>query len=329
MQSLQKKYNADFVSNSASHPTLTETVRQAATPTVSVIIPTYNRCHTLARAIDSVLHQTRPADEIIVIDDGSTDDTAALLEKYNDVICLKQSNSGVSSARNNGIARASSSWIAFLDSDDEWLPSKLHEQLSMIEQQPETRICHTDEIWIRNGRRVNPARKHTKAGGWIYSMCLPLCAISPSAVMIHHSLFEQHGTFDTDLPACEDYDLWLRLCSHWPVTYLETQLLYKYGGHTDQLSRKYDSMDRFRIRALEKILRSNTLDEKNHQATITTLLDKSGVYLKGAIKRGRYDEAEKLLDQLDDLMPTDSLRTHLSLSLKNHGEVTFQTARRP
>jgi len=298
-------------------------------PTVSVIIPTYNRAHTLGRAIDSVLRQTHPADEIIIVDDGSTDKTAALLENYTGLIHLEQTNAGVSIARNTGIAQASSSWIAFLDSDDEWMPSKLQHQLATIAEQPQTRICHTDEIWIRNGRRVNPAKKHTKAGGWIYSMCLPLCAISPSAVMIHQSLFDSLGTFDTDLPACEDYDLWLRLCSHWPVTYIEKPLLYKYGGHADQLSRKYDSMDRFRIRALEKILRSNTLSDDQAQATKSTLLEKSTVFLKGAIKRGRYNEAEKMLNQLDDLMPTDSLLAHLSLSLKKHGKATVQTARRP
>ena len=128
-------------------------------PTVSVIIPTYNRAHTLGRAIDSVLHQTHPADEIIIVDDGSTDDTAALLENYSDLIHLEQKNAGVSTARNTGIAQASSSWIALLDSDDEWLPSKLQHQLATIAEQPDTRICHSDEIWIRNGRRVNPGQK--------------------------------------------------------------------------------------------------------------------------------------------------------------------------
>ncbi len=101
------------------------------------------------------------------------------------------------------------------------------------------RVCHTDEIWIRNGRRVNARKKHGKKGGWIFQHCLPLCAMSPSSIMIHRDVFTALGGFDERLPACEDYDLWLRITARYPVLFTRQPLIEKYGGHDDQLSRKY------------------------------------------------------------------------------------------
>lgn len=271
---------------------------------ISVVIPTFNRQATIGRAIESVLAQTCPADEIIVVDDGSTDDTEALMKKWPGIVRLKQDNQGVSAARNLGIRQASGDWIALLDSDDEWLPSKLEKQRLAINNNPEARLCHCDELWIRNGKRVNPMKKHAKAGGNIYLNCLPLCAISPSAALIHTKLFETVGLFDTRLPACEDYDFWLRVCASHPVLYIDEPLLKKYGGHTDQLSRKYPAMDRFRLQAMEKILRSGQLDSEQHQATLDELERKLRVFTLGAQKRGKHHEVEAIRDRLGDLLHT-------------------------
>ena len=217
---------------------------------ISVIIPVYNRCRLIDRAIKSVLGQTIPPDEIIVIDDGSTDGTDEVIKNsYPDVILLKQENRGVSCARNNGIKNAKGTWVALLDSDDEWLPVKLEKQLLALQENSSNKICHTDEIWIRNGVHVNPMKKHRKYGGNIYKYCLPLCVISPSSIIIHKEIFKDIGLFDENIPVCEDYDLWLRICSRYPVLYLQDKLIKKYGGHDDQLSRQYWGMDRFRIRA--------------------------------------------------------------------------------
>ena len=221
---------------------------------ISVIIPTYNRAHLLPRALDSILSQSCLPNEIIVVDDGSTDDTSVLVTSvYPEIVFIQQSNTGVSCARNVGIKRASGDWIAFLDSDDEWFPEKLEVQMNALYKNPELKICHTNEIWIRNGTRVNPKKKHEKFGGWIFQKCLPLCCISPSSVIIHKSIFDEAGLFDDSLLVCEDYDLWLRITARNPVLYIEKPLLRKYGGHNDQLSRKYWGMDRFRIKSLEKI----------------------------------------------------------------------------
>jgi glycosyltransferase involved in cell wall biosynthesis len=271
----------------------------SASPTVSVIVPTLNRAALLPRALSSVLSQTRPADEIIVVDDGSTDDTPVLLERYGARIeVLRQANAGVSAARNRGIGYATGEWLAFLDSDDAWLPHKLERQLGSL--MPEVRVAHTDEIWIRRGKRVNPMKKHAKSGGFIFERCLPLCVISPSAVIIHHEVFQAVGLFDETLPACEDYELWLRICARYPVQFLNEPLIFKYGGHADQLSRRYWGMDRFRIRALEKLLASGDLSVENHRSALRALIRKLEIYGNGARKRGRIEEARRCQRRCDD-----------------------------
>ncbi len=258
--------------------------------TISVIIPTFNRSATIQRCLDSVLKQTHQADEIIVIDDGSTDRTSELIQNnYNNIKYIHQENSGVSSARNTGIQESVSEWLAFLDSDDEWLPNKLETQLETIQQNPGFRLIHSDEIWVRNGRRVNPKHKHQKYGGNIYEYCLPLCCISPSAVMIHRSLFNEIGLFDENLPACEDYDLWLRICSDHSVLFIDEPLIIKYGGHDDQLSQKHWGMDRFRIVALEKRLNSDTLNAQQRSLTEAMMKEKLGILLTGAKKRDNIE----------------------------------------
>ena len=263
---------------------------------ISVIIPTHNRAHTISQAIESVLKQSLPPTEIIIIDDGSTDGTAELVQnKFPNCRYLHQQNQGVSSARNSGISAASGEWLAFLDSDDEWMPDKLAAQASALECNPEAHLCHTEEIWIRNGKRVNQMKKHAKRGGWIFQHCLPLCAISPSSVIIHHSLFEAVGLFDEKLPACEDYDLWLRICAFYPTLFIETPQIIKHGGHEDQLSRKHWGMDRFRIQALEKIIAHPKLSPADRQAASEVLIKKAGILAQGAIKRGKQQQADTYL----------------------------------
>lgn len=273
--------------------------------TVSVIIPTYNRRAVLGRALDSVLAQTRPADEIIVVDDGSSDGTVDYVrQQYPDVHCEVQDNQGVSAARNTGIDKAEGDWIALLDSDDAWLPDKLDRQLTALGQQPDTPLVHCDEIWIRNGVRVNPMRKHAKSGGDIFLNCLPLCAISPSAALLHRQRLQELGGFDESLPACEDYDLWLRLCSQDSVLYVDEQLVLKYGGHRDQLSRAHWGMDRFRVRALSKLLRSQSLQDKQKAAVRKTLKEKIRILRLGAVKR----DNQALLRDLDKVIARHDLK---------------------
>ena len=257
---------------------------------VSVVIPTFNREPLLCRALDSVLVQSAPPLEIIVVDDGSTDSTRTTLKnRYKDVVYHYQNNQGVSSARNSGIKNSTGDWVAFLDSDDAWLPSKLAMQTAAVADEPDIKICHTNEIWVRNGHRVNPKLKHEKSGGWIYRKCLPLCVVSPSSALIHRSVFEDVGYFDECLPACEDYDLWLRICAFYQVLYLAEPLITKYGGHEDQLSKRFWGMDRYRITAMEKMLANESLGNDDKMATFTALLGKINIVLEGARKHDNQE----------------------------------------
>jgi len=267
-------------------------------PDISVIIPAFNRAHTLPKALDSVLSQTLKPREIIVVDDGSTDETNAVLANYPGLCIISQDNRGVSAARNVGIEKAGGDWIAFLDSDDEWLSDKLEKQWDAICNDDKL-ICHTDEIWIRNGQRVNPMKKHKKFGGIIYERCLPLCVISPSSVMIHRSVFEDVGVFDESLEVCEDYDLWLRICAKYSVLFIDEPLIVKYGGHKDQLSRKHWGMDRFRVKALEKMMSFGALNDEDEKATVNMILQKCGIIINGMKKRGNNDEAEKWQSKIE------------------------------
>jgi glycosyltransferase involved in cell wall biosynthesis len=265
---------------------------------ISVVIPTHNRKKLLARALDSVRSQTRKAGEIVVVDDGSTDGTARFVqESCPEVRLLRQDNRGVSAARNAGIRAAEGDLIAFLDSDDEWLPFKLERQLQVMEESPGVPLCHTNEIWIRNGRRVNPMRKHQKFGGFIFEKALASCVISPSSVLVDRRLFDAVGLFDESLPACEDYDLWLRVCARFPVLFVDEPLIVKHGGHEDQLSRRHWGMDRFRIRALRKILEEPDLHDGHREAAEAMLARKLEIFGRGALKRGRaFDSIETCSD---------------------------------
>jgi glycosyltransferase involved in cell wall biosynthesis len=275
--------------------------------TVSVIIPTYNRKHTLGRALDSVMAQQYGVTETIVIDDGSTDNTVEWVEEnYPSVIVLSQPNTGVSTARNIGIARASGQWIALLDSDDYWYPQKIDQQLHTLQQNEHIRLCHSDEHWIRNGTRVNQMNKHRKTGGWVFQQCLPLCAISPSASLIKKTVFDDLGGFDETLPACEDYDYWLRLCSREPVAYIDTALIQKYGGHDDQLSNQHWGMDRFRLEAIAKLVRNHLLkpfmQNADYIAAVQMFNTKLSIYCKGALKRNRDEHVAELRHRYDDIL---------------------------
>ncbi len=252
----------------------------------SVIIPSFNCAKYLTRAIESVLSQTCNANEIILIDDGSTDQTKALIEKHyqNQIRYHYQNNQGVSAARNTGIKMAFSKWIAFLDSDDAWHPKKIATQAQQLQTNSELLISHTNEVWYRHGEHFNQHKKHQKKGGFIYEHCLPRCAISPSSVLIHRAVLNKVGLFDETLPACEDYDLWLRITSQFEIGYIDKRYTIKYGGHEDQLSQRYWGMDRFRIQALDKILQSKTLNDQQIASTQLMLNKKIAILKKGAIK---------------------------------------------
>ena len=274
---------------------------------VSVIIPTYNREKFISECVQSVLTQTLPVREIIIVDDGSTDATYNILRDlgFNSLSTKKtvlryffQQNRGVSSARNLGIKEARSEYIALLDSDDLWLKSKLDRQVSAFQNDTQSsRLCHTDEIWIRNGVRVNQHKKHKKHGGNVFQSCLKLCCISPSSAMMHRSVFEDFGFFDEDLPACEDYDFWLRYSAKEDVNFIDEPLIIKKGGHSDQLSGAHWGMDRFRIYSIEKILKEPDLKLVHKTEAIHEVVLKLEILINGSQKRQKFAYAENMLQK--------------------------------
>lgn len=259
-------------------------------PSVSVIIPTYNRCDFVREAMASVLAQTFQDFELIVVDDGSTDGTADVVREFPRIRYLSQENRGVSAARNVGVAVSRGELIAFLDSDDLWQPQKLATQVAFFATRPDAHICQTEEVWVRNGVRVNPRNKHRKPSGDIFAASLHLCLVSPSAVMMRRELFDHMGGFDEELPACEDYDLWLRISAHNLVYLIDEALVIKRGGHADQLSHRFWGMDRFRVAALSKLLDADVLTPRQRQLAEAMLVEKCRILAQGAKKRGQDGE---------------------------------------
>jgi glycosyltransferase involved in cell wall biosynthesis len=223
-----------------------------------------------------------------VVDDASDDGTSKILESYSlEIKVLNHDyNKGVSAARNYGIAKAKGEWIAFLDSDDEWLPHKLERQMDYLEKHPETRILQSQEQWIRNGKKVNPPKKYIKKGGQIFKDCLKTCIVGPSTLICERELLREMQGFDENLPVCEDYDLFLRIAAKYPIPLVDEILITKYGGHKDQLSLKTPAMDRFRVQSLEKIYSQEILTPDQENALLDELILKLSYLHAGSLRRG-------------------------------------------
>lgn len=271
---------------------------------IDVVIPTFNRAEFLKDAIESVLNQTYENLKLYIIDDGSEDQTEQVVQKYNDprIVYSKKSNSGVSSARNKGVNISSNSWIAFLDSDDTWEPNKLELFVSQIEKEPNISIFYSDEKWIKDGAVIVKKQNQAKHDGEIFFNCLKSCFIGPSTVLIKRDVFLDVGLFDDRYVVCEDYELWLRISEKYKIRLIEKELTRKLGGHADQLSTKYHSMNYWRVKALfEAYLRnSNHLERKI--AIKNAILEKAEPLKKGYLKHNNLEkisEINVIISQLD------------------------------
>jgi glycosyltransferase involved in cell wall biosynthesis len=266
-------------------------------PKVSVIIPVFNRYRELERAVESVVSQTMPDLEIILVDDGSSPSITSNCNLDDPRITLIRFDTchGVSFARNRGIEKSTAPLIALLDSDDEWVNNKLEMQLNYISENTGTRVVHTEETWIRNGKRVNQKHRHRKEGGDIFNRSLELCLMSPSSILLSRDIFDSYGQFDESLVVCEDYDMWLRITAHEKVGFIDTALTIKYGGHDDQLSIAYPAMDRYRVISLIKLLSNHQLSTEKHKLVIETIRHKARILYQGAVKRNKQDDAELYL----------------------------------
>jgi len=254
---------------------------------ISVVIPTFNRVGFVQKAIDSVLNQTVSVDEIIIVDDGSTDNTREILEHNSSIKYIYQENSGVSSARNKGVLEAKNKWIAFLDSDDTWHEEKIEKQMHFHLQNVSILISHTDELWNRNNKIIKQKHHQLKPSGFCFLDNIPSCKIGPSTTLLHKSILDDVGNFDEELVVCEDYDLWLRILLKYELGYLDEKLITKYAGHENQLSFTTFAIDKYRIQALEKHLNGDYITEIKEE-----ILKKCAVLLKGAHKHNNLDIIE-------------------------------------
>ena len=269
---------------------------------VSVIIPTFNRAVLLKRAVNSVFRQTVQCSELIIVDDGSTDNTKELLDHFSTLARIPfrvyhQENKGPAAARNLGISKAEFPFIAFLDSDDHWLKRKLEKQYQALADTSEYHISHTREIWLRRGRHLNQKKIHIPRHGNIFDHCLQLCGVGTSTVMMKRAIFDHVGVFDESLPCCEDYDLWLRVSCRYPFFLIEEPLNVKEGGRDDQLSSQYSlGMDKWRIISIRKLLDREILDRHLYLLTLNEFKRKVTIFGNGCLKHGKTELGRFYLD---------------------------------
>lgn len=265
---------------------------QQKKPLVSVVVPVYERPAFIVHCLESVMSQTFHDYEVIVVDDGSKDNTAHVIQKkFPQVKYLHQENRGVSTARNLAVKNSRGRFIALLDSDDLWKKNKLEEQIAFMLKHPDCLISHTDEVWLRNGKHFNQKAKHKKSGSNLFERSLQLCLISPSAVIMKREFFDIVGFFDETLPLCEDYDLWLRTTCRFEAGYINKKLTVKRGGHPDQLSSNM-GLDKYRILSLAKLLESGILTKVQSDTAAAVLKTKCRIYANGCLKHGRTEEFE-------------------------------------
>ncbi len=294
---------------------------QVIQPLVSVIIPTYNRAYILPKAIESVLNQTYPNLELIIIDDASTDETEELVKTF-----LKNSHipilykklpfrKGPSHARNIGISLARGELIAFLDSDDWFLSQKIERQVNFLKENPEFNAVQVDELWFKQGKRIFPKRIHRKAEGYFFHRAVKLCVVSMSAVMLKKDVFYRVGFFDETFPVCEDYEFWLRFALFYPMGFIKDALTGKDGGRPDQLS-STKGLDFYRCLALIKTFQKYTpfLTPEMKLLLFKEAKKKFNIFFKGALKYGNLKNAFELKKIFEKTFRWSILSPFVSLS---------------
>lgn len=268
--------------------------------TVDVVIPTRERPQLTFEAAQSVLSQSMGDIHLYIVEDGdfSFSKSPYFQEIKNDprVFLIKtKSQRGPAFCRNLGARLGKSPFLAFLDSDDLWLAQKLQKQLAFFEKNKDIHYQHCEEIWLKNGQRIYPQKKHKKQGGFFLKRAFALCLISPSAVMFRRSFWEKFGGFAEAFFVAEDYELWLRLNLHFPVGFIEEPLVIKRAGSWPQLSQKIE-IDRFRVLALHRLVRKEkkALIEKGYLTDLCNeAIRKCNILYRGANKYGHLPKARK------------------------------------
>ncbi len=250
-------------------------------PLVSVIMPAYNRETFIADAANSVLAQDYPALELIVVDDGSTDRTKEILRDYGDrILLLEQQNAGPAVARNRGLDRARGELIAFLDSDDLWLPGKIAAQVRHLQAHPEIGLVYGNwACWEADGEgrfhmpSAEPVRDldvEEAPRGWIYNDLLLDCVVLTSTVMVRRSVVDTVGRFDPTLLRGQDYDYWLRVSRVARVHKLRA-VVALYRQHAGMIASRYPDRN-FELEVLERAQRNWGLEGPDGRETAPSVL---------------------------------------------------------
>lgn len=222
-------------------------------PEVSVVIPTYNSAKYVVEAVESVLAQTWQDLEILVIDDGSTDDTEQVMRRYEaPVRYLRQENGGVAVARNRGIQESLGRYVAFLDADDTWLPHKLARQMEALRQQPHHRACYSAFTVV--DAELNPigiSRSQGEGAALEDLLTRGNVVATPSTVICERSLFDLAGGFDPALSQCADWDMWVRLAAQTEFLYVDESLV-TYRQHGTNMSRNAPLLEHDSLQVLHK-----------------------------------------------------------------------------
>ena len=262
---------------------------------ITAIIPTFNRASHIKTAIESILSQSYKIDEIIIVDDGSTDDTQKILKNFKNIKIIKTKNLGVSHARNIGVRESKNSWISFLDSDDLWLRDKIENQVAFHKQNTNILFSHTAEKWLRRGKIVKYPKSLNKPSGECFLQNISTCKIATSSILLHKSIFTDIGYFDEKLKVCEDYDLWLRISYKFSMGLIEKEQIIKNAGHP-QLSSSIFAIDRYHIYSLKKFLNSKYKNDVKNE-----IIKKCNILVNGAIKHKNRKIYEKYSKMIRDI----------------------------
>jgi len=265
--------------------------REPKTMQVTVIIPTFNSAQFLTAAVDSVLAQTFKDFEIIVVDDGSTDNTEDVLKSYGDKVrYIKQKNQGVSVARNTGIKNSSAKYAAFLDSDDVWMPAKLEKQINALENNPKSKACYTEYISVSEDMKPQELKRLRAENSVLNDLLLRGNVIGPpSTILCERELFEELGGFDSGLSLSADWDMWIRLACVTELTFLKEPLI-KYRLHGSNMSKNVKLLEDDTVRMLEKAFAIESLSSELRAKRKSSFAYHYIVFAKAYLRARQYKD---------------------------------------
>ncbi len=285
-------------------------------PIVSVVIPTYNRKSIISRAINSVLNQTYKNYEIIIVDDGSTDDTIEYIKDHfnSKVKCISQKNKGASSARNRGISEAKGKYVAFLDSDDEWVESKLQGQVAFLEKNPEIALLCGRTYRSDNIKKVNSSISQSIVGDLFPTLFMHSFVSTPT-VIVKKEVLDEVGGFDTNYKSAEDFDLWLKITKNYKCAFLPDLVAIVNRGK-DNLSTDKITLHLHALTILEIHYDENRIPRNKYNKAISDSYIALG---RNYLKSGQISQAKKSFIKSFKIFPfrLRSIRYLMKASLTN------------